>query len=495
MEITSTNHIRLQWVRYYVCTLVLTLLPLLPLLAQPPMKKYFIRNGQMCIEVNKQIKESTLDSFIAQYNLSDLDLKRFIQTASPDSLLKLGWTIEANDPNHVTICKPIVGTDNLANPADRILFAEKQASFAARFPAVSNSVWFGVNRFRNKAPFTIKDSIITFYLRGYTNARRVQLAGSFTNWQYNTLSMARTDDGWKVAVKLGAGKYWYKFIVDGNWTIDTDNQLREADSEGNINSVFYRTNTVFTLNGFTDAKRVYIAGSFNNWAERELAMIKTETGWQLPLYLAQGTYTYRFIVDGKWMPDPANPEQLPNEYKGYNSVIRIGNPYVFKLSGYPAARQVILSGSFNQWRENELYMTKIAGGWELPYTLGPGNYQYKFIVDGHWIADPTNPLMVPNDHEKGNSYLIIAPNYQFQLKGFPHAKMVYLAGDFNDWSPNTLALQKHGDKWVVPVHLSVGKHLYKFIVDGKWILDPDNKLWEQNEMGTGNSVIWMDREN
>ncbi|ANE52194.1 hypothetical protein SY85_18555 [Flavisolibacter tropicus] len=495
MEMISTRHNRLQWVRYYLCTFVFTLLPLLPLLAQPPMKKYFIKNGQMCIEINKQIKESTLDSFITQYNLADLDLKYFIQTSRPDSLQKLGWTIEANDPNHVTICKPIMGADNLANPADRIIFAENQASFSARFPAVSSSIRFGYNRFRNKAPFTIKDSIVTFFLLDHLNARRVQLAGSFTNWQYNALSMTRTDGGWIVPVKLGAGKYWYKFIIDGDWIIDTDNQLREADGQGNINSVFYRTNTVFVLNGFTDAKRVYLAGSFNNWAERELALVKTETGWQLPLYLAQGTHTYRFIVDGQWMTDPGNKDRLPNEHNDYNSVIRIGKPYVFKLDGYTEAKQVVLSGSFNKWRENELYMTKTATGWELPYVLGPGNYQYKLIVDGQWMADPTNPMTVTTNYAKGNSYIIISPNYQFQLKGFPNAKAVYLAGDFNDWSPNTLALQKQGDKWVVPVHLSAGKHLYKFIVDGQWILDPVNKLWEQNREGTGNSIIWMDKEN
>lgn len=447
----------------------------------------------MCIEISKQIKESTLDSFVSQFNLTDLDLKYFIKTSRPDSLQKLGWTIDANDANHVIISKPLMAADVLNNPADRILFAEKQASFAARFPAVSNSIRYGYNRFRNKAPFRTKDAVVTFFLRNHQNARNVQLAGSFTNWQYNALSMTRTDSGWKIPVKLGAGKFWYKFIIDGEWSVDTDNQLKEADGEGNINSVFYNTNTVFALNGFNNAKRVYLTGSFNNWAERELSMVKTETGWQLPLYLAKGTHTYRFIVDGQWMADPSNRERLPNEFNDYNSVIRIGKPFLFKLNGYTGAKQVVLSGSFNRWRENELYMTKTATGWELPYVLGPGNYQYKFIVDGQWITDPANPLTVSNNHVKGNSYLIIDPNYQFQLKGFANAKAVYLAGDFNDWSPNTLALQRQGDKWVVPVHLSAGKHLYKFIVDGQWIRDPNNKLWEQNENGTGNSIIWMDK--
>jgi hypothetical protein len=51
---------------------------------------------------------------------------------------------------------------------------------------------------------------------------------------------------------------------------------------------------------------------------------------------------------------------------------------------------------------------------------------------------------------------------------------------------------KEGNAWKLPLHLDPGKCLYKFIVDGKWILDPDNENWEENEYGTGNSVLWFE---
>jgi len=51
---------------------------------------------------------------------------------------------------------------------------------------------------------------------------------------------------------------------------------------------------------------------------------------------------------------------------------------------------------------------------------------------------------------------------------------------------------RQGGKWIMPVSLKPGKYTYKFIVDGKWITDPDNKLYEENEYGTGNSVLWID---
>jgi len=32
------------------------------------------------------------------------------------------------------------------------------------------------------------------------------------------------------------------------------------------------------------------------------------------------------------------------------------------------------------------------------------------------------------------------------------------------------------------------------VVDGKWILDPDNSQMEENEYSTGNSVLWIEPE-
>jgi 1,4-alpha-glucan branching enzyme len=211
-------------------------------------------------------------------------------------------------------------------------------------------------------------------------------------------------------------------------------------------------------------------------------MLRTSSGWQLPVYLPEGTYTYRFIADGDWFADPANPDKLPNEFNDFNSVVRIGTPYVFKLDGFLNAQKVVLLGSFNNWKDDELSMTKTATGWEFPYTIGAGNYEYKMKIDGRFTENAVT---------KGNNILIIDPNFTFRLKGFENAKKVFVAGDFNNWSPNSFAMTKEGDEWVMKVHLNRGKHLYKFVVDNEWILDPANKLWEQNDHNTGNSVLWF----
>ena len=230
-----------------------------------------------------------------------------------------------------------------------------------------------------------------------------------------------------------------------------------------------------------------LAGSFNNWDEGKVRLSKTAGGWEVPVFLSNGTYTYRYIVDGRWMIDPANPEKTPNEFDDYNSVISVGKPTVFILDGLHDAKKVFLTGSFNNWREFELPMKKTATGWQIPYVLSAGNYEYKFIVDGVWIDAEGNET----GKDRGGSLLVIDPNYTFRLKKFPDAKFVFVAGDFNGWQPHAGRMKKEGDEWVLKMHLSPGKHLYKFVVDGKWIKDPDNELWEENEFNTGNSIMWF----
>lgn len=485
MEITSMLHRVKKMLRStcFVTMLLLAAACLPPVNAQA--QKYLIRDGKMFIELSKHLGETALDNFIASFDLFDLDLKQFLITNSPDSLQKRGWKLEKNNRDQLIISKLLKGFDNFNNPADIIKYTEKSAALASQFAAVSSSIRFGYNTFKKKYPFLVKDSAVTFFLRNNRNARNVMLAGSFNNWLPSVMQMERTDSGWIATVKLAPGKYWYKFIVDGNWVTDNENARVENDGQGNNNSVYYMPNTIFRLDGFSDAKKVVVAGSFNDWQPRQLQMIKTNGGWRLPLYLADGTHTYRFVVDGNWKADPANKDRLPNEFNDYNSVIKLGLPYTFVLAGYTQAKKVILAGSFNNWKRHELLMNKTADGWELPYTLAEGNHEYRFMADGKWINDPKQ--------NQPNRYIIVGVNHTFRLKGFSTASKVFIAGDFNDWSPASYGMKKAGDEWVLGVHLSRGKHLYKYVIDGKWITDPGNKLWEQNEFGTGNSVIWYEK--
>lgn len=62
----------------------------------------------------------------------------------------------------------------------------------------------------------------------------------------------------------------------------------------------------------------------------------------------------------------------------------------------------------------------------------------------------------------------------FTLSGYPDARQVTVAGTFNGWSVNLHRLTRKGDTWTAEVEVEPGRHEYKFVVDGNWILDPAN---------------------
>ena len=80
-------------------------------------------------------------------------------------------------------------------------------------------------------------------------------------------------------------------------------------------------------------------------------------------------------------------------------------------------------------------------------------------------------------------------NTTFRLKGYADASVVVLAGSFNDWNQSQLVFGREGGEWVCRVDLQPGHYTYKFIVDGNWMLDPDNPATEEDEAGNKNSVL------
>jgi Glycogen recognition site of AMP-activated protein kinase/Domain of unknown function (DUF3471) len=80
-------------------------------------------------------------------------------------------------------------------------------------------------------------------------------------------------------------------------------------------------------------------------------------------------------------------------------------------------------------------------------------------------------------------------NTTFRLKGHPNARLVAVAGSFNDWDQSKVICGKEGDEWVCRIDLAPGKYTYKFIIDGDWILDPANPDTEEDDRGITNSVI------
>lgn len=350
---------------------------------------------------------------------------------------------------------------------------------------------YGLNYFADVSAFNYVNDTALFKLKGYTGAGSVILSGSFNNWSTTSLKMSSTNDGWLIKIPLKPGRYLYKFIIDGHWISDPANRKGEFDGHGGKNSIVYCYNHLFMLKGFPNARRVYVSGTFNNWKKKELQMIRHDNVWVLPLFLAEGSHSYKFMVDNKWVSNPSTDAISNLKGVNSNSVIAIGDTAVFRLQGYQEAQKVVLAGSFNNWNENDYKMKRTTTGWEIPYLLGAGNYEYKHIVDGKWITDPANP----NTNGRGvfkNSVLIFKPNYTFILPGYANASNVIITGSFNNWEQDSYKMTNENGVWKFSIYLKPGKHLYKFIVDRKWILDPNNPDWEENREGTGNSILWIE---
>ena len=243
------------------------------------------------------------------------------------------------------------------------------------------------------------------------NIQEVIVSGQFNNWtrdkwQMNKISENIFELRKKISDFTNEFSWEFKFLINGKYWAEPNDDIANiapaktpSGSPLNVyNLKFYTAyqnedgNACFKLYGHKDAKKVILAGSFNKWDENLFAMNKVENGWEITLQIKPGFYEYRYIVDGKWMEDPFNPNKVKNEFGEYNSVIDISKEVTFELQGFLDAKKVILSGSFNNWSENKFKMKKAENGWILTLKLSGGKHHYKFIVDNDWMVDPKNPV-------------------------------------------------------------------------------------------------------
>jgi enterochelin esterase-like enzyme len=98
----------------------------------------------------------------------------------------------------------------------------------------------------------------------------------------------------------------------------------------------------------------------------------------------------------------------------------------------PDAKEVELTGEFNQWaaRGQALPMERLGGTGFFYHTLElnePARLEYKFIVDGEWQRDPFCPNQVENGLGDSNSYFVVGkfdepPELQW-VSEIPHGRV------------------------------------------------------------------------
>ncbi|WP_053002424.1 glycogen-binding domain-containing protein [Kordia jejudonensis] len=241
--------------------------------------------------------------------------------------------------------------------------------------------------------------------------KNVAVSGQFNNWAKDQWIMKQLDEfryefRKKIADFTDEFSWEFKFVINEQFWAEPDttiqNTVSAKDKYGKdlhvYNLKMYNAfvsedgNTSFYLKGYQNAEKVILAGSFNKWDEQLFQLKKVDDGWFITLQLRPGVYQYKFIVDGIWITDEANPNKIKNEFNEYNSLVEVKAYYTFKLRGYQDAKKVLLSGTFNDWSEDGFKMFKTDYGWKFTILLPSGKHQYKFIVDNQWILDPSNPV-------------------------------------------------------------------------------------------------------
>lgn len=73
-----------------------------------------------------------------------------------------------------------------------------------------------------------------------------------------------------------------------------------------------------------------------------------------------------------------------NGNKGKSSIKKVE----FSLSA-PQARSVFVAGDFTEWNPSSHPLKQDKKGvWRIFLRLNPGQYEYRFFVDGEWQNDP-----------------------------------------------------------------------------------------------------------
>ncbi len=82
------------------------------------------------------------------------------------------------------------------------------------------------------------DHLREFFFKA-NGVREVHLVGDFNNWQisHESLLWQREEGFWQKRVFLEPGRYRYKFVIDGQWVTDPQNDHLEPNPYGGLDSV------------------------------------------------------------------------------------------------------------------------------------------------------------------------------------------------------------------------------------------------------------------
>lgn len=158
-----------------------------------------------------------------------------------------------------------------------------------------------------------------------------------------------------------------------------------------------------------------------------------------------------------------------------------------------AVRFVGVAFSHENFSKIHSFIENIHGIFVFIYPI-PENVEdivYRIVVDGLWMADPSNPVVEKDQSgiylsgvslppKEVNRWKLVAPVIHddsvvdFYYFG-PRGREIFISGTFNNWDPFMHKLvELTPGKYSISMKILPGIHFYHFVSNGLFLLDPLN---------------------
>ena len=196
-----------------------------------------VENGNIYFKIDLRWNKIQRKELTRLFDLDSVLLAGVYSGKTEITVRDAHWVAVKLNEHQVELSKTIKAMPVRPAAAHDVFMVDDRWIKAAAGEAERESVDYGINRFTRVSAFRYHNGLARFFLPGHKEAKRVFLSGSFNSWSTEQTPVQACDSGWVVTLKLRPGKYSYKYILDGKWSEDPFNKLREDDTYGGNNSV------------------------------------------------------------------------------------------------------------------------------------------------------------------------------------------------------------------------------------------------------------------
>ena len=254
-------------------------------------------------------------------------------------------------------------------------------------------------------------------------------------------------------------------------------------SKATGSELFNVKKVVVSYQAESNVDKVLLLGDIASWKIKdgvEMENKDNDGSYEVELNLIPGHYKYQFVTETETVEPniPLSSDGQKNQIQINKSDGKetIDHTFSFDLpEDVDEDARVSLAGEFNGWNPHATEMTDRDGDgiYKVTIKLSPGEYQYKFVINGgeRWISDP-KANKYSNDGNR-NSIVTIG-GHTFSYNPDQAIDGVMLIGDMNDWRFYETILREDANtgRYEASLWLEPGQYQYQ-LIELKTELDPN----------------------